>query len=91
MRIAQRDAALLPLIRLDVASNPFDDPFRSERGRVVTQAFLFNLPSRTSLFSVRGDDDAATARWVELGSLKAEHFFEDHASIIREMTGALID
>ncbi len=69
----------------------FDDPYRSERGRVVTQAFLFNLPSRTSLFSVRGDDDAANARWVELGRLKAEQFFEDHAAIIREMTGALID
>jgi len=75
----------------DAKTRVFDDPFRSERGRVVTQAFFFNLPSRTSLFAVRGDDDASTARWVELGRLKADQMFEDHAAIIREMTGAMID
>lgn len=69
----------------------FDDPNRSERGRVVTQAFLFNLPARKRLFAVRGDDDAAGAGWREFGRLRANQFFEDHAAIIREMTGALID
>lgn len=69
----------------------FDHPDRSERGRVVTQAFLFDLPARKPMFSVRGDDDAASACWHELGRLSADQFFEDHAAIIREMTGALID
>jgi len=69
----------------------FDDPNRSERGRVVTQAYLFELPRQTSLFEVRGDDDAAHAQWHEIGSLDSRHLFEDHAAIIEEMTGTTID
>ena len=69
----------------------FDDPHRSERGRVVTEAFLFDLPRQSSLFQVRGDDDAAHARWHELGTLSSTDLFEDHAAIIEEMTGTIID
>ncbi|MBL8590480.1 MAG: bifunctional nicotinamide-nucleotide adenylyltransferase/Nudix hydroxylase [Methylobacteriaceae bacterium] len=76
---------------VDDKTRLFDDPHRSERGRVVTQAFLFELPARKQLFTVRGDDDASSARWHELGSLRADAFFEDHAAIIREMTGATLE
>ncbi len=80
--------AMLGSFIVDAKTRLFDDPHRSERGRVITQAFLFELPARSALFSVRGDDDATSARWHELGSLRADRFFEDHAAIIREMTGA---
>ena len=83
--------AMLASFIADSKTRLIDDPHRSERGRVVTQAFLFALPNRPALFAVRGDDDAASARWHELGRLHAGRFFEDHAAIIREMTGALID
>ena len=83
--------AMLGSFIVDSRTRLFDDPHRSERGRVVTQAFLFELPARASLFGVRGDDDAASARWHELGRLSADRFFEDHAAIIREMTGAAIE
>jgi bifunctional NMN adenylyltransferase/nudix hydrolase len=69
----------------------FDDPHRSERGRVVTQAFLFELPRQTKLFEVRGSDDAAFAHWHEIGTLSSTSLFEDHAAIIEEMTGTIID
>jgi hypothetical protein len=42
-----------------------------------------SIPMRA--FAVR------SACWRELGRLSADQFFEDHAAIVREMTGALID
>jgi bifunctional NMN adenylyltransferase/nudix hydrolase len=69
----------------------FDDPNRSERGRVVTQAYLFDLPGRERLFQVRGGDDAASASWYALGSLRSSELYEDHAAIIEEMTGVRLD
>jgi bifunctional NMN adenylyltransferase/nudix hydrolase len=66
----------------------FDDPQRSLRGRVVTQAYLFEFPNRTELFAVLGSDDAEHAQWYPLGSLRGADMFEDHGDIIREMTGA---
>lgn len=65
----------------------FDHPNRSSRGRVITHAFLFNLPSRTKLFEVKGDDDAESAQWYPLGTLDPREFFEDHYDIIRTMVG----
>ena len=83
--------AMLSSFIEDSKTRLFDDPHRSERGRVVTQAYLFSIPARKALFEVRGDDDAAAARWFPLGSLKASDLFEDHAAIIEEMTGAALD
>lgn len=79
--------AMLASFIEDTKTRLFDSPNRSERGRVITQAYYFNLPDRPQLFSVRGDDDAAYAEWYELGRLKSSDFFEDHAAIISEMTG----
>jgi bifunctional NMN adenylyltransferase/nudix hydrolase len=61
----------------------FDHPLRSVRGRIVTQAFHFDLGD-VRLPEVRGSDDAREARWVAVASLPAmeEQIFEDHAMIL---------
>lgn len=69
----------------DSRTRVFDAPDRSLRGRIITHAFLFRLPERRSLFTVKGGDDAAHAHWYRVGDLSAEQFFEDHWSIINLM------
>jgi bifunctional NMN adenylyltransferase/nudix hydrolase len=72
------------------AEKIFDNPTRSLRGRVVTQAVLFQLPRKEQLYWVKGNDDASSATWHELGTLDPSRMFEDHAAIIETMTtGAL--
>ncbi len=63
----------------------FDDPHRSQRGRTLAVAFLFELQNRLKLPKVKGSDDAEKARWVPLGRLKRSECFEDHYCIIEEM------
>ncbi|HQS95584.1 NUDIX domain-containing protein [Novosphingobium sp. 17-62-19] len=63
----------------------FDAPDRSLRGRIVTHAFLMRLPDRGDLFSVKGGDDAAYARWFRLADLTPQMLFEDHWAIIEQM------
>lgn len=65
----------------------FDNPHRSTRARVISQAYLYRLPNRTKLFDVTGMDDAEKAQWVPLSSIKREEMFEDHYSIIETMLG----
>jgi bifunctional NMN adenylyltransferase/nudix hydrolase len=60
----------------------FDMPSRSERGRVITTAFLFNLMFPPDL---KPGDDAADAGWFQLDDLTAENMFDDHFFIIREL------
>jgi len=69
----------------DSKTRVFDYPNRSLRGRIITHAFLFHLPKRRDLFTVKGSDDACNAQWYRLGDLKPEYFFEDHWSIINLM------
>lgn len=64
----------------------FDDPDRSARGRIITNAYLFQLPDNKQ-FYVAGDDDAASADWHSLDSLDPRSFMEDHWFIIQQMTG----
>ncbi len=64
----------------------FDHPARSLRGRVITQAFLFDL-GEGDLPAVEGADDAMRARWVdfsELASLR-ERLHDDHWLILERM------
>lgn len=68
----------------------FDDPNRSQRGRVITQAYHFKCPNRTELFHVKGDDDAASAQWYELGTIRYKDMYEDHAAIIESMLGVTL-
>jgi bifunctional NMN adenylyltransferase/nudix hydrolase len=65
------------------ASQVFDYPDRSVRGRTVTHAFHFDL-GLGSLPEVKGSDDATDAFWMPLSETlgKPELFFEDHHAII---------
>ena len=81
---ALSEAALASFIK-DDRTRVFDAPSRSLRGRIVTHAFLFDLPERQQLYRVKGSDDAAHAGWHRLDDLSAEMLFEDHWSIIEQM------
>jgi len=61
-------------------SKVFDNPRRSERGRTVTNAFLFELADGEALPRVRGDDDASNARWFTFAEVEgmAKAMYEDH-------------
>lgn len=78
-----------PVLRGNIkAVKTFDNPNRSARGRVITQAFLINLPSGP-LPKVKGSDDARAAFWVPLATLDGAKCFEDHYHIIRHLTAGL--
>lgn len=77
------------LRRCIVNHQVFDDPNRSQRGRTITTAFLFELRPDVKLTKVKGADDAVKAKWVPLSEVKRSVMFEDHFDIISEMTGAV--
>ncbi len=58
-------------------SKTFDHPLRSPRGRIVTQAFYFNL-GHIRLPEVAAADDAMQAQWIPIAEL-ATLFDTDHA------------
>lgn len=66
----------------------FDDPQRSQRGRVVTHAHFFELPG-SELPPVQGGDDAAAASWVPQAALAAmeDQFLDDHFLILDHFLG----
>lgn len=65
----------------------FDDPHRSERGRIVTVCHHFKLDNELELPPVRGSDDADWAGFVDFSTLQEKDFFEDHYHIISKMIG----
>lgn len=87
----------VPVIRGSLEDDMvFDAPGRSLRGRIVTRAFLFQLPDfvvdgRVVLPKLRGGDDAAKARWFPLSEVAemSENLFEDHHAIIETMVARL--
>ena len=69
-------------------SKVYDAPDRSQRGRVITHAYKFEFPNRsTGLYKVTGDDDAEKAQWYSLSELLPDMFMDDHADIIQDLTG----
>ncbi len=70
------------------ASQVFDHPQRSARGRLITNAFFFDLGS-IRLPEVKGTDDAQDAKWVPIADLPAmeDQLFEDHAAILDRFVG----
>jgi len=72
-----------------VHNKEFDDPKRSERGRIITHCYLIQLPNSKRLPKVKAADDAQEAFWLPLSEVSAMTFFEDHAFIIRNMMGYL--
>ncbi len=65
------------------ASQVFDHPLRSARGRLITNAFYFDLGS-IRLPEIKGADDALEAKWVPIDVLieLEDQLFEDHAAIL---------
>lgn len=67
-----------------------NDPYRSTRGRIITDAYLIELNSvPDGLPKVRGMDDASKAQWIPLYKLKfmRAQMFEDHYQIITHLLG----
>lgn len=61
----------------------FDHPDRSQRGRVITHAFYFELGDRMRP-EIAGGDDAEEARWVPIAQLPSleDQFHDDHFHIL---------
>ena len=70
-----------------VANKVFDDPKRSLRGRVITNAFHFDLSSYGSSIKVEGADDAKKADWYDIQYLNGNIMFEDHYEILMSFLG----
>lgn len=66
------------------ASQTFDNPERSLRGRTVTTVFYFELHG-DRLPALKAGDDAVRAFWLPLAHLDGRQMFEDHYSIIKKM------
>ena len=71
-----------------VARRTFDHPERSDRGRIITEAFAIRLETggagRLPGLCAEGGDDAKGALWMPLAECdgQPEHFFEDHLAIL---------
>lgn len=78
-----------PVLRGSIAATEvFDKPDRSLRGRTVTFAYLIQLaPGKLPV--VKGDDDARRACWVPISELREDNMFEDHFAIIQRMLGTV--
>lgn len=65
----------------------FDDPHRSQIGRVITYAIHIKLPDDVNLPRVRGSDDAEKACWTPISELNEDQLFDDHYAILSKMLG----
>lgn len=64
----------------------FDDVHRSERSRIISQAFIFELPPGP-LPKVEGRDDAGSAAWTPLSDIGP--MFDDHQFVLDRMVGLI--
>lgn len=71
-----------------VAEKTFDYPYRSRRGRTITQATHIALPDGP-LPKVKGSDDAKKAIWVPFSEINSQNVFEDHFSILQYFIGSI--
>jgi bifunctional NMN adenylyltransferase/nudix hydrolase len=69
-----------------VRSKVYDAIDRSPRGRIITYAFLIQLPDG-ELPKVKGSDDALKAKWIPISEVKSEECFEDHFEILNDLIG----
>lgn len=77
-----------PVLRGSIhATRMFDDPYRSNIGRVITYAAHIKLAGDTKLPKVKGADDAEKAVWLPIGEVKEDMFFDDHFHIINHFLG----
>ena len=79
-----------PVLRGSIrATQVFDKPDRSARGRTITHAYFFDFPTG-DLPPVKGGDDAARARWIPLAEFFDQfepQMFEDHFGIVCTFLG----
>lgn len=70
----------------------FDHPDRSQRGRTITHAHLFDLGECT-LPEVRADDDAQSVEWTAIERLGAleDRFHDDHFHMLDHFFGLTLD
>lgn len=80
----------LPVLAGSVRSTKtYDDPRRSARGRIITQAFDIRLNDNYKLPKVKGADDARKAWWMPFSEVvqSRNKFFEDHFDLIEDTLG----
>jgi len=69
----------------------FDKVDRDERGRYITQAYLFKLDDSLDLPKVKGNDDAKEAKWIPIGDFynMRSVMYADHYHIVSKMLESL--
>jgi len=80
------------LLRSNVKANDvFEHPERSIRGRVITRAYIIELPTGGPLPKITAADDAEKAKWVPLSVFEKmeDQMFEDHYHIIKNLIAKL--
>jgi len=79
-----------PVLRGSIKNREvFDDPYRSQRGRTITTAFLMELRNdEKGLPRIKGSSDAAKAQWIPIADLESDMLFEDHFHVIQSLLGA---
>ena len=60
----------------------YDAPRRSIRGRVITHAYAFDLPSTLPCPEYQMNEESLDLQWVPIKDLRREETFEDHYAII---------
>lgn len=73
------------------AQRIFDGVNRSARGRIITNCFRIDLANGPSFPKVKGSDDALTAKWWPLTTIRRDMCFEDHYNMIQEITGVKLN
>ena len=77
-----------PVLRGSIQkTHMFDDPHRSNIGRVITFAAHIKLNDDTKLPKVKGADDAEKAIWLPITDVKEDMLFDDHYHIISYFLG----
>lgn len=79
------DAGVLK--RSEVDCRLFDAPYRSLRGRTITQVFHFDLSDLAAPPAVCGGDDASAAVWAPRAGVRPQDMFEDHYAIVQVLLG----
>lgn len=77
----------MPVLRGSIkASRVFDRPDRDPRGRMLTHAYLIELPPGP-LPAIKGSDDARKADWVPIADIDEAQMYADHYHIINYFLG----
>jgi bifunctional NMN adenylyltransferase/nudix hydrolase len=78
----------MPVLRGSIkASRVFDRPDRDPRGRMLSHAYLIELPPG-ELPLIKGSDDARKARWVPIADIDESQMYADHFHIINYFLGS---